>query len=291
MGCGMEIMPVAKSREPRYPTASCLELHPELLRRVPERWRGNPVVMMALASACALLAERDGYAQSRNPGSGSGTKTATNVVATVADGVTNTASIFRHGDGHGSFGCLAVAAPVFLSEEEARQVIVEEAKKAGLMFQADAKRLTGLPLPVTDQYDFLNDESPRVTKKPKPPRTVTGTLVLDGTDAKRSVSYEYVSEEDFGKWERDHGGLSGSASHYDLLRTAETLRAGLAQAAPKERVGVFYDPMAVMQRPAGTKWTAADWKKAEQQAVGKSKEQLRLQVRDFIQWLKAQGVI
>jgi len=49
------------------------------------------------------------------------------------------APIFRHGAGHGSFGCKAVNPPVFLSEDEARQVIIEEGETGGLSFTLDGQ--------------------------------------------------------------------------------------------------------------------------------------------------------
>jgi len=79
--------------------------------------------------------------------------------------------------------------------------------------------------------------------------------------------------------------------------TAETVQAGLVAAKPDVYIGVFYDPMAAspLGRVAGKQlsseeWQAA-WEKRKAAARQISEQQLREQVRDFIAWLKAQGVI
>ena len=80
---------------PRYPSSDYLEQHPELLSLVPERWRQNALVVGVLA------AQNSASAQQRAPGPPS-----------------RVAPIFSHGEGRGAFGCLAVAAPVFLAEDQ-----------------------------------------------------------------------------------------------------------------------------------------------------------------------------
>ena len=44
------------------------------------------------------------------------------------------APIFEHGKGRGATGCIVIAPPVFLSEEDARQAIEEELKRIKINF-------------------------------------------------------------------------------------------------------------------------------------------------------------
>jgi hypothetical protein len=110
----MKVKPIKHYAGPNIPTSQILEEHPELLHLVPRRWHGNPTVIAALAGVCVLVS---GCRQSA-----------------AKPAASRVAPLFQHGDGRGSFGCRAVNPPVFLSESEARQVIMDEAKRAGINF-------------------------------------------------------------------------------------------------------------------------------------------------------------
>ena len=202
------------------------------------------------------------------------------------------APIFVHGEGRGAFGCVAVNPPVFLCEEEARQVITEEAKKSGILLEPDARTVSKVPLPVTDRYAFV--------KRPSKQRTQSGSLQLDGTDRKRAVSYEFVSCADFDAWEHKDSGLVSTACAVNLQQAASVLVDGLKQAQRRGSYAVFYDPMCrtkdveyVEDESGQIDWKATDAVRAEieAQAAEESRALLREQVKDFIKWLKAEGVI
>ena len=91
----MEPRPVIESRNPNYPT-----------RRD----------VLAGAAAFALAALGGQW----------------RVIAATEEGKIVVAPIFEHGTGRGADGCVVVSPPVFLSEEEAVQVIREELAKQGI---------------------------------------------------------------------------------------------------------------------------------------------------------------
>ena len=213
----MQLEPVRDDRTPRYPTSDYLETHPELLEVVPERWRRNPYVRRILGGVLCLLLAHEAAC--------SGDKHQSRI-----------APLFVHGEGRGSFGCEAVNPPVFLSEAEARQVIQEEARRAGLEFAPGAL-------------------------------TLGRSQVMDGFDRKHNVAYGFVSGTDTESW------IPRSYSSVQTVATkdaAARLRAGLGDTAASPWIGIFYEP-ATPEKPGA--------------------EELRAQVRDFIGWLKAQGVI
>jgi hypothetical protein len=279
----MRMKPVRYYAPPAYPTRDYLVEHPELLRLVPERWRHNRIVLAVLSAAAFMLTSCKEMAEAEPGGTPS-----------------HVAPIFVHGAGRGSFGCVAMNPPVFLSEEEARQVIQEEAKKAGLDFASDALKVNDVDVPVTDRYGSDEDrektDKTATEHKDKKRRTRTQDFVFDGYDKKHDVAYEFVSEGDFKQWERNDSGIS-TASDFDLKGASETLRSSLQEKRLRTTVAVFYEPGATppwMKTPgAGPK--NGDWKaffekeKAAARQIGR--EELRKQVRDFVQWLKAQGVI
>ncbi|MHB0998916.1 MAG: hypothetical protein ACYC27_06690 [Armatimonadota bacterium] len=268
----MKIIPVKKYVIPDFPTHDILDEHPELLRLVPERWQRNPIVLSALAGLCLLVLSSK------------------ELSAAPSKAAPRIAPIFQHGEGSGSFGCMAVNSPVFLSEAEACRVIIDEGKRAGITFVSKVQTLRSVSVPVTDRYAMFG---PSQHKSNGGIKTSQSSLQLDGTDRKRNISFEYVSESDFNKWEK-HGEFASSAYTYELLNTAKSLREGLKKAEPSGTYAVFYDPMSILP----DNWYVGpdtDWEKryakAEAQATKTSRDELRKQVKDFIVWMKAQGVI
>jgi hypothetical protein len=251
----MQLKPLRRYTRPAYPTIDAIYADPDLLRRVPRRWRGKAIVLAALATAGTLVALHANEAGAANPA--------------------HVAPIFQHGNGRGAFGCEAVNPPVFLSEDEARQVIIEEAKRAGLTFTTEAPELKKVAIPVTNEG--MGEQKPKNTD---------GPLKLDLYAKKQKVAVEYVSQDDFKAWEGKDGGPRSSVSSVDILDAATRLRDGLEKAKPAEMVGVLYDPMSRVNYD-GKK----DWKDSEADAKVAAREELRKQVKDFMAWLKAQGVI
>jgi hypothetical protein len=262
----MKITPLKRYRTPEYPIQELLKAHPELLRFVPKRWANTPLMLSALSLVCMILAARDGSAADD--------KLSPSNIPAVASHV---APIFHHGSGRGSFGCVSTAAPVFLTEDEARQVITEEAAKAGIHFEK-SKTAIRVERPVTDSGSGLSYDLR--TRKPK---TRKSSLVLDGTDAMRNLSFEFVSNKDYDEWETEVKVSVSSISSVNIEGAAEILQAGLTNAVKEGHVAVIYDPM--------YSGSYDKYGHNEQAARKKSLDALREQVRDFIAWLKAQGVI
>ncbi len=278
----MKVKPVKRRKQPEYPTHDYLKEHPELLRLVPERWRHKRSVLAILSAAAFLitLAQNQGLTQGK-----------------AGSGGSRIAPIFVHSEGRGAFGCIVVNPPVFLTEDEARAVIQEEAKKAGLHFLPDGFTIKDVDLPATDESLSVPSASLGNRRQKSTIPTQRGDLLLDGYESKRNIGYEFISADDFKAW-KDRRVFGGSSvSSYDFLHTAGTLRVGLAAKVSTPWTGIFFEPAA---HPA-LAMTAADtlteaarnryWTARRNVGRQVGEEQLRLQVRDFIRWLKSQGVI
>lgn len=258
----MKISPVRSYREPGLPTRVIVDEHPELLEVLPERWRGNPTVIAALTGLCLMASGHRSVA---------GDKLAPGSAPRIAP-------IFQHGDGKGSFGCVSVSPAVFLSEDEARQVVIEEAKRSGLDLSGAGPVVSGVSLP--------NYGVPPVNGKPR-----TEPLKLDGLDAKRRVAFEFVSMMDTREWSEPSG---STVESWDFRHKAMDIRDALSKNKPAYTVGVFYEPYAMPTGQAAYVKDASgkvDWDATKRFMKKFDAEQLRAQVRDFIKWLKAEGVI
>lgn len=281
----MELRPVKQYQEPTLPTRQIIDECPELLRLVPRRWQANPVVLSALAGVCTLML---------------GSRVLADKQPAI---VSKVAPIFQHGEGYGGFGCIAVNPPVLLSEDEARQVIVDEAKRSGVSFVDTGKTLARVPVPITGRWPFKADIDVQGNYN-KQERSYPQPLKLDGVDEKRSIAFEFVSWHDYVQWESPDESKYrlSTAGHYAMLDAAESLRAGLVRTKPQGIYGVFYDPCVGPKdaqkqfnysppyNEEGVDWDAEREKQASMAKEIASKE-LRKQVQDFIKWLKTQGVI
>jgi hypothetical protein len=184
---------------------------------------------------------------------------------------------FAHGEGRGSYGCVMVAPAVYLSEEEALQIIKEEAEARGVVFD-DTRTISSMKFPATNIYHG-DDEY----------ETWKGFIELDGYDSDLEIGFEYVSESDVGSWAKETDDWC-SVSEYDMKGTAKRLSEVVKNTA------VFYDP------GSDSSTFNIDWeadsgtiKKYYEQYESEQKERmledLREQVRDFLDWLAAEDII
>ena len=300
--------PLCGRLSPAYPTKLQILATPQLLtRRLPPAWAGNRELAAVVG---VFLAASTGGCRSELSVPPEMQKKpiaeAPAVVAPVTDTSAVVAPIFEHGEGRGSVGCIVVTSPVFLSEEEALQVILEELVGQGIMIDAVDVEQPNVKLP--RRYEWNGTVNGRYVHEIRendadcaPPPT---TLAIDLISTRRHVAVEFISEDEYIKL----GGVDSRSSVqvYDFQEAADNLSRHVEVAGREMYFGVFYDPVMgkldlesfwTKPKPIGT--TDEEWSKqfeqlseaAKETARARSKEQLRLQVRDFVDWLKAQGVI
>ena len=315
----MKSKPVRKYTSPKYPTRLEVATRPGLLyRHQPPAWRKWPELTGAaglfLLADTARLPAADGSPKGPNPAQ-------TNAVAIVAP-------IFQHGEGRGSTGCMVMSPPVFLSEEEALQVIREEMATIGVQLRTNQTTLAGItverflwsvPAAPIGATNGTKQAGPTYEIKQEPFKT-------DAADPVRKVFVEFLSERDADRWdgERDNeeGKLGWSTVHsYDLPKTAAYVAERVKrQVTDKLYFGAFYDPLAgtLDVRKRAAELLAAGAAKSSNTVVDakakylghgrfdfsasqpgdafadprvESRRLLRLQVQDFLKWLQAQGAI
>ena len=317
----MKSKPVRKYAGPKYPTRTEVAARPGLLQRhQPPAWRNLPELTGAVG--LFLLADTARLAAADNPAKDGKTKSPSQAVAVVAP-------IFQHGEGRGATGCIVMSPPVFLSEEEALQVIREEMAAKGVQLGTNQTTLAGVTV---ERFRWLvppaetsatNGTKPAVPKfeiKQEPFKT-------DAADAKKGVFVEFLSERNADRWDleraKEEGKWSGGTVHsYDLPKTAAYVAERVKrQATDKLCFGTFYDPMAgtLDTSKQMAELLAAGLAKSSNKVVdakvetpgngrttmtlsvpasaglidprAESRRLLRLQVQDFLKWLQAQGAI
>jgi hypothetical protein len=194
--------------------------------------------------------------------------------------------------------------PVFLSEEEALQVIADELKQHGIGLPESGVDLESVRIPLREYRGTLDWVSDKETHELV---HFEGPLRIDAANTDRQIAIEFASVDDHhavdGPWHFPDGAWS-SVSEYDFKQVAGLI-AQRANAKPEGMyVGVFYDPAEgrydldrlrrELVQSNGKLDRAKErklWDQMKKDATIVSRRLLREQVRDFVDWLKAQGVI
>ena len=289
----ISVMPVKKYAPPKYPTLTVADREPALLRKLPSRWQKNAAVVAAVGllgtitlTSCGIL---DSKIKGYNP---------------TSENFLNVAPVFVHGEGIGSMGCMMIVPPVFLSEEEALAIIKSSAEDNGLIFEAEPPEYvaTNNKPKEKSQYSWEN------------PKYVLGggNVGLDLYDAQKGIASAFISME-----EAETLPDPSSIKSYHPYELAGLTVEDFSQQRGDISVGVFYDPgidwdnekykklydeyNSQMSEISGTYDEAnpdeytrksneilSEYETDVKALIG---EQLRAQVRDFIEWLQGQGII
>jgi hypothetical protein len=216
----MNARPVSRYKTPRYPTRmEVLADHTLLEKHLPPAWKScaemaGVVTLLLAANNCTGFPPEAIRAAQGKP-------------AVVAP-------IFEHGEGRGAVGCVVSNPPVFLSEQDAMQVIREQLTKAGVTLSASHVALQDVVIPQLRQEFSQPGWNPKIV-----PTGDAKVFFLDALDTRKRVGVEYVS---YGHYFDLGGEQSGSTvQDYDFKRIA----AGVDKAVAKSHnlyFGAFYDP-------------------------------------------------
>jgi len=269
----IKITPVKRKVTPKYPDQYSVELRPLLLRNKPLRWQATPVAGTVLSAVVML-----GLAGCISEPVTMGSEPIIMGDIPMPDTQAAQTPFFEHGEGIGVYGCVSVAAPIFLSEDDAFAIISDEFEKLDITVKKGGGTVDCVQIPKVSL-------SP-LTDEPAVKGTVTGSLEFDFAVEDDYIVMEFVSSDDVRAWAA--GGAVSSVEQYNYKEAAKTLNESLDDEELNSVHGVFYDPAESIDfSESGEK----DFEELEAEAREKSCETLREQVKDFIAWLGAQGVI
>jgi len=285
----MEIKPVVTKKPPEYPTEYLFINNPELFKRyIPLRWYKNKLVCTAL-SVFIVAGGTDSFSQSQQPTTEIIEQNGTNkpVKETKNDSV-KVAPIFVHGDGSGSIGCIVTSPPVFISEREAMEIIMQELSKENIII--DTINSPVLEFKAQRKQDY--QESYYGKHYPS-----NMNIKIDGINEKYNLAIEYLSAEEYDIYYFEDV-RSTTAPGFDTKKGAKKLRVELEKNKKYNSV-VFYDPMLNVDDDSDNqirtikkyKLYIKEYEKLREETKLKSKQLLVAQVQDFINWLKTEGIL
>ena len=328
----MTIKPVEHTPTPGYPDKYDEALKRALAKAKPHRWLGTPLTASVLSAAIALSASGCATRTAISSGSDSGNSPSPVITpfaisesplsisspettppvtdtsgaldyVTLGEPVTYGLMIplFEYGEGTGAIGCVSIAAPVFMSEEEAFAILSAAFNEYGLTLDRERIIIEGATLPVTNIYsDELYD----------PSTTSVGDLSADGALPIKdgSLPIEFVSVKDTEAWHEDivridpdHGEVTmiSSVSVFNVREAARTL------AENNPELAVFYDPIASLDYNKLMPLEREDYESDEDyqarwtamidaetlQTRAESERLLREQAAALIEWLRDEGIL
>ncbi len=184
-------------------------------------------------------------------------KTATASSSNGGSGLLTVAPVFKHGLGQHADSVVASRSkkPPTWSENDARRIVVDEAKRQGVTFVLDGRipRVEG----IRSSRDGKASSGESVSQQSAP-------LVFDGVDQTGKIVFEILTSEDVPDRTDNTDRIT------DFLAAAQKLTEELKTKSGDYVVGVFYDPLTA-------KGSVAD------------EAPLRQQVRDFVAWLKQEN--
>ena len=245
----MIIKKVVLTQKVKYPTKQDVLKDRSLLSVLPKRWQNNKIVLTAVSSLIAISVT------SCNVEKGKDSNSVSHKVIV--------APVFKHGIGKSSYGGVGGAYYAPISENEARNIIIQEAKSLGLKLNNKELKIDNVSTPET--CIFYNGENNEKLKVRKP-----SSFSLDLKNDKGTIAIEYVSGDDYDSWKKETTLWSTVTINEPIVAASSLVEEGFKNAKSKtvEAVGVLYDP-------------------SEENA----KELLKMQVKDFFNWLKGQGVV
>jgi hypothetical protein len=192
------------------------------------------------------------------------------------------APIFKHGEGRGVDGCQVVTPPIFLSEQDAMQVIGEELRKAGVTLSQTKVPLKDVSAPhLIEEY-----KGKQGLVLVMQPGGESKALTLDAFDPQTKVGIEFISA-------RTEADLASEITYplrnYHLKEVAKFVSESIGEGGHDLYFAAFYDPASKAVLYPMQSQTERD--KLLSAARKRSEHLLRMQVKDFVDWLKGQGVI
>ncbi len=299
MGC-VRASAVTRRPRPAYPTKLQVAALPDLLaRHQPAAW----LTQRDLAAAAGLLIAAAGGC-SKSGGAAAPQKVAS--AKLVPDAPAIVAPLFEHGSGRGATGCVVTSPPVFLSEDEAFEIIGDELRAHGI---DPAQRNVKLASTSVQKRRYRSGYDWVAGKVVNETLIFSAPLEVAALDLKHRVAVVFASGADYrelvGPWYRE--GYWSSVTEFDFRQVGSFIGAQISAKPEGLFVGVFYDPLARCDLKldlSAIVHTATEeeadrradelmqrWHQAEERAKTESKRLLREQVRDFVDWLKAQGAI
>lgn len=281
----METKSLLNYKSPNYPRIEVVFSKPDiLLKNMPKSWQGNKLIIAAMItfSFAACKSQTDNKINKVKIEQIQNDISSKEETSQIKQNTNKVAPIFVHGEGVGVSGCVMIAPPVYLSEEEALKIILSELKKEGLSFK---DKYIGEPMQIErKKIIFKNDKKITKYEERYTDTTEIKNIKPDVFNKELNMAIEFVSIDDYIMLCDDNIEMS-SVSSFRIKDVAEKIQNAFSKNKELNSV-VFYDPVGLADEKDFNK----DWDEMEELGKDKAIKMLKQQVDDFIEWLKKEKI-
>ena len=249
----MQVSPLIENQKPDYPVSEEIDNISSVLEsKKLKKWNLNRTIGVAFSSISLLtLNNCSSFDQIAVDKFNS---------LSMNDTINYVAPIFEHGVGIGTYGCLIVAPPVFINEDDARQIIIDGFDDYGIELFPDSlisKNIVHSRSKTLSIYD-------RVAKTTNEIDSVFNyNLKFVAVNREKDFAVYYVSDKEYIKF-IGYGSSNSSIESHNYILLAEEIVNTLKSS--KMNGVVFYDPFTIKFK--------------------NSKDSIKAQIHDFIEWFK-----
>lgn len=279
----IKVTPVKKQNIPGYPDRDDVSRDRALLLARPERWKSRSMAA-ALAAIIPLAAAGCSAEDASMQPTPAGTPAPSPEPGpTQYVPVKLSVPLFEHGEGYGSFGCVSIVPPAFITEAEASELFNRIALEYGLTFTSGRQIKIGK----VETSLYPND-----TTKAASPANGKMDLSLDGYHEALGIAYEFVSTDDITAMQVPPQGYWVSVDTYGVKDAASLLLGEINDEPSAPTTAVFYDPcLSYTDIAPGEEIRDMQHEEYLALAGQANMRELEQQIRDFFEWLKAEGIL
>ena len=195
-----------------------------------------------------------------------------------------------------------MSAPVFISENDAIEIISNEFNKVDLLIDTNNRPIISFQADAIADYcyqmEFATKET-KVSANSNKNYQAKLNFKMSGIYKKNNLLIKFVTKSDYFKFHSDSCKSGFSIQGFNTKKAAILIQNELSKTSSINAV-VFYDPIAyinyndddeIEKRDSLGNIIEIDYDKIREAAKKEAKDLLTAQVRDFIQWMKNEGMI
>ncbi len=218
----LKLEPVKKYKSPGYPDKRIVLENPDIIKTFPERWKGKLFVGLTFSSIALMI-----LSGCQRP--------------LPTPGIS--------------------PAPVYFTEEDAYNIVIEEAEKYGVVFDKEGLQLTDVEFSLDKKAWWV-----------KTPRSYKVNVQLDGYDKEKGIAFEFLSKNDISEYNDNYAQISGLGNRHVWI---DDYSAKLEEAIKNKNEEIYFNAFYT----------------GDQDYIEGYEATLKEQVISFMEWLKSQGVI
>jgi hypothetical protein len=269
----MKVSPNTVKQSPDYPKVNEIKnINLVLNSQKPNSWKRNTAIAAVFASM-SLLTLNNCISTSKD---------LKQKYESLTDSIHFVSPVFEHGQGIGAWGCVMIAPPVFLSEDEARQTIIHEFSNSGIELTSDSTLDKVLYFNKSDKIKSFDNSAKNYYLKDT---TISSELKYIAVNKEYNLGVVFIGNYNYNNYKQYDN--SNTENTFDgEFQNYKTISRNISNFLTSTKVNVI-----VLYEPANhyTGKNNVSKSKRKELITDSSKDSIRTQIQDFFKWLKGKS--